>query len=158
MRGCKGFKILLGICLSSHRSKDFLPQLEVFWNLRLSHVSFLPSWFSLFQFPARWASCHFPYSGFSPHSASTVEAFAELYFCCACGGQAEVVSAKLNLRNDTVDVRGICNFLGSVSTKQKFEPMDGPALQPCDISSDRPVSRLRVTAQFYYEKQRIVHP
>ena len=85
-------------------------------------------------------------------------AFAELYFCCACEGQAEVVSAKLNPRNGTVDVRGICNFLGSVSLQQKFERMDGPALQPCEIPSDRPVLRLRVTAQLYYEKRRIVHP
>ena len=106
MRDCKGLKSLLAICLSSHRSKDFLSPLEVFWNLRLSHVSFLPSWFLLFQFPARWASCHFPCSGFS-HIQLPVGAFAALYFCCVRGGQAEVVSAKLNLGNDTVDVRGI---------------------------------------------------
>ena len=85
-------------------------------------------------------------------------AFAELYFCCACEGQAKVVSAKLNPRNGTVDVRGICNCLGSVSLQQKFERMDGPALQPCEIPSDRPVLRLRVTAQLYYEKRRIVRP
>ena len=158
MRGCKGFNILLAIYPSSHRSKDFLPQQEVIWNLRLSRVSFLPSAFLLLWFPARWASCDFSWAGFFSPSASTVGALAELYFCCACEGQAEVVSAKLNLRNGTVDVRGICNFLGSVSLQQKFERMDGPALQPCEIPSDRPVLRPCVTAQLYYEKQRIVIP
>ena len=29
-RDCKGIKILLGICPSSHRSEDLLPKLEVF--------------------------------------------------------------------------------------------------------------------------------
>ena len=38
MRDRKGIKILLAICLFSHRDKDFLPQQEVFWNLRLNHV------------------------------------------------------------------------------------------------------------------------
>jgi len=41
LRDCKGIKILLAIGSSSHRSEDFLSQLEVFWNLRLSRVSFL---------------------------------------------------------------------------------------------------------------------
>ena len=36
----------------------------------------------------------------------------------------EVVSARLNLRNGTTDVRGVCNFLGSVLSQQKFEAMD----------------------------------
>ena len=47
-------------------------------------------------------------------------AFAELGFCSAWslprGGQAEVVSARLNPRNSTVEVGGMCNFLGPVST------------------------------------------
>ena len=42
---------------------------------------------------------------------------------------------------------GVCNFLGSVSSQQKFEVMDGPVLQPSGepvlqphvISSDGPV-------------------
>ena len=41
MRDCKGIKIFLAICPSSCRGKDFLPQSEVSWNLRLSHMSFL---------------------------------------------------------------------------------------------------------------------
>ena len=41
MRDCKGIKVLLGRCPSSHRSEDLLPFPEVFWNLRLSQVSFL---------------------------------------------------------------------------------------------------------------------
>ena len=40
MSDCKGIKILLAICPSNRRDEDFLPQLQVFWNLRLSHVSF----------------------------------------------------------------------------------------------------------------------
>ena len=38
-------------------------------------------------------------------------------------------------------VRGVCNFLGSVSWQQKFEVMDGPVLQ------------VHVTAQFYLESK-----
>ena len=45
-------------------------------------------------------------------------------------------------------VRGICNFLGSVSLQQK-KWSDGPALQP----SDEPVLKLYVTAQFYLESK-----
>ena len=87
--------------------------------------------------PLCWVFCHFPCAGFSSRSSSTVGAFAELGFCCACppphGGQAEVVSAKLSLRNGTIDVGGVCNFLGPVSPQQKVEVMDGSG----------------VTAQFY---------
>ena len=174
--------------------------------------------FSLSQFPARWASCHFPCPGFSSRSASTVGAFAKVGSCCAwpppCGGHAEVVSARLNLRNGTIDVGkwkwshsvmsdssrphglqptrllrdfpgkstgvgchcllpsqigryfcqmiilsagkgkvkwfsslhfidvgGVSNVLGSVSSQQKFEVTDGPVLQLC------------VTAQFYLESK-----
>ena len=56
------------ICPSSHRSKDFLPQPEVFWNLRLSCVCFLLSLFSPSQVPAHWTSCHLHRTGFSSHS------------------------------------------------------------------------------------------
>ena len=38
-------------------------------------------------------------------------------------------------------VRGVCNFLGSISLQQKFEVMDGPVLQ------------LHVTAQIYLESK-----
>ena len=82
-----------------------------------------------------------PCIGFSLRSASTVEAFAELGFCCAWllphGAPAEIVSARLHLSHGTVFVRVVRNFLGSVSPQQKFEVMGGPVLQLC------------VTAQFY---------
>ena len=78
------------------------------------------------------ASCHFHCAGISSHSVSTIGAFAMLGFCCVwpqpCGGRAEVVSTRLNPRNGTVDVGGVCNFLGSVFLKQKFEATDGPVL------------------------------
>ena len=134
MRDCKGIKILLAIYPSSREGEDFLPQPKVFWNLRLSCVSsllslFLLSWFSR----GCWAFCRFPCAGFSSHSSSTVGAFAELGFCCACPplyrGQAEVVSATLSLRNGTIDVGGVCNFLGSVSPQHKVEAMDWLVLQ-----------------------------
>ena len=87
----------------------------------------------LSQFPPSWASCHFHCTGLSLCSASTMGAFAKLGFCCAwpppCRGLAQVVSARLNLRNGTIYVKGVCNFLGSVSLKQKFEVMGGPVLQ-----------------------------
>ena len=132
MRDCKGIKILLAICPSSHRSEDFLPQPEVSWNLRMRCVSFLPTLSLLSRFPARWASCHVPCASFSLRSASTAGAFAKFGFCCAwpppCRGHAEVVSASLNLRNGTIDDGGLCDFLGSVSPQQKFEVMDRPVL------------------------------
>ena len=78
MRYCKGIKILLATRLSSHRCKNFLPQPEVSWNLRLSRVSVLLSLFLLSCFLARWASCHFRRAGFSSHPASTTGAFTLL--------------------------------------------------------------------------------
>ena len=134
MRDCKGIKILLVICPSSHRSEDLLPQPEVFWNLSLSCVSFLLSLFSLSWFPARWASCHFPCAGFSLHSASICGSFCQvgllLFLASASGGWAEVVSAGLNLRNGTIAVGGVCNFLGSVLSQQW---QIRSVLQPCEI-------------------------
>ena len=145
MRGCKGIKIFLAICPSSHRSKNFLSEPEVSWNLRLSHVSFLLSLFLLSWLPEQWVSCHFRRAGFSSRPTSTTGAFSELGFCCAWpppqGGRAEVVSTSLNLRNSTVYVSGVCYFLSSTSPQQKFEAMDGPVLQ------------LRDTAQFYLESK-----
>ena len=40
------------------------------------------------------------------------------------GGHAEVVSARLNQSQGTIDAGGVCNFLGSVSSQQKFEAAD----------------------------------
>ena len=109
--------------------------------------------FSLFQFPACCASCHFPCAGFFSCSASTTGAFADLGSCCAwfppCGGHTEVVSGRLNPRNSTIDVGEICNFLSSVSSQQKFETTDWPVLQ----SLDGLVLQLPVTAQFYLESK-----
>ena len=89
---------------------------------------FLLSWF-----PACWASCHFDCAGFSSCSASMVGTFSKLGFCCAWPqpqrGQAEVVSARLNLSQGTIFVGEVCNFLGSVSLQQKIEATDGPVLQ-----------------------------
>jgi len=48
--------------------------------------------------------------------------------CCPwvplCRGCAEVVSARLNPRNGTIDVGRVCNFLGFASSQQKFEVTD----------------------------------
>ena len=122
MRDCKEIKILLAICPSCHRGKDVLPQLEVSWNLILSHVSFLMDLFLLSQFPACLASCHCHCAGFSSRSSSTTGAFPKLGFCCAWPlGRAKVVSARLNPRNITIHVGGVCNFLSSVSPKQNLE-------------------------------------
>ena len=48
-----------------------------------------------------------------------------------------------------MSVRGICNFISSVSLQQKFEVKDGPVLQ----LSVGPALQLRVTAQFYLESE-----
>ena len=59
-------------------------------------------------------------------------AIPELGFCCAWppshGGQAEIVSARLNLRNGTIYVGGVCNLPSSVSPQQKFEAKDESVL------------------------------
>ena len=124
---------MLAIYPSSHRSEDFLPQPEVLGNLRLSCVCFLLGFLLLSQFPAHWASCHFPCTGFSSCSASSAGAFTQLGFCCVfpspCRGQAEVISARLNPSHSIIYVREVCNFLVSVSLQQKFEALDGPVLQ-----------------------------
>ena len=57
------------------------------------------------------------------------------------GGQADVVSARLNPSHGTIDVRGVCNFLGSASSQQKVQVTDGQVLQP------------HITAQFYLESK-----
>ena len=74
-------------------------------------------------------------------SASSTGAFSELGFCCAWPppheGWADFVSARLDLRNGTVDIGGVCHFLSLVLLQQKFE------------ATDRPVLGLSVTAQLY---------
>ena len=68
------------------------------------------------------------------------------------------------LTHSTCDryVRGVGNFLGSVSSQQKFEAMDVKALsmsQPSDhvIALGQIVLQLHVTAQFYLENKRKIH-
>ena len=54
---------------------------------------------------------------------------------------------------------GVCNFLDSVSSQQKFEAMDVKALgQTVSQLLDRSVLQLRVTAQFYLENKRKIQP
>ena len=54
-------------------------------------------------------------------------------------------------------VGGVCNFLSSATSQQKFEATDGPVLQSSDWPVlkllDWPLSELRVTAQFYLESK-----
>ena len=79
-------------------------------------------------------------------SASSTGAFNELGFCCAWPppheGWADFVSARLDLRNGTIDIGGVCHFLSLVSLQQKFE------------ATDRPVLQLGVTAQFYLARKK----
>ena len=49
------------------------------------------------------------------------------------------------------NVMGVCNFLGSISSQQKFEAMDVKAL-------GQTMSQHLVTAQFYLENKRKIHP
>ena len=60
----------------------------------------------------------------------------------------------------TIDVGGVCNFLGSVSSQQKYQVMDQHyssqtvsqlSDRPGSQLSDGPVLQLRVTAPFYLE-------
>ena len=52
---------------------------------------------------------------------------------------------NMTLKSTKVDVAGVCNFLGSVSSQQKSEARDQLL--------DGPVLQLRVTAQFYLENK-----
>ena len=113
MRDYKGIRVLLAICPSSHRSEDFLSQPKVSWNLKLSRMSLLLSLYLLSQFPACLSSCHFHCAGFS------LGTFSELGFWCVwplpCGSSGtKVISARLNPRNGTIYVGGVCSFLTSV--------------------------------------------
>ena len=54
--------------------------------------------------------------------------FCQAGFWCAWSlpywGQAEVVSSKLHPGHSMRYLRGVCNFLGSVSLQQRFETVD----------------------------------
>jgi len=76
-----------------------------------------------------------------------------LLLCLASSlqGRAKVVSARLHRSQGTIDVRGTYNFLGSVSSQQKFEVTD----QDYSPQTDR-VTALRqisVTAPFHLENK-----
>ena len=96
------------------------------------------------SFPLHWVLLCFVLFCFLP-SASTTAAFQQvrLLTCLASAsrGPSQIVSARLNLRNGTIYVKGVCNFLGSVSPQQKFEATDASVLLPC------------VIAQFYLESK-----
>ena len=132
MRDCKGIKTLLAICPSSHRREDLLREPEVFWNLRLSRVSFLPSLFLLSQFPAWWAYCHFHCAGFScvqlpPRELLPSWASAVLGLGLA-GAKLRLFQAGSVQVMAPYYVCGMCNFLGSVWLQEKLEAMGGPVL------------------------------
>ena len=101
---------------------------------------------------------HWVFFAFSFHHGS----FAELGFCYASplplGGRALVVSATLNLRNGTIYVQGVCNFLGSVSPQQKFEAMDGPVLHHSFICQTKENISLRCEGRLTQKTQREERP
>ena len=97
-------------------------------------MSFLLRLFLLSWFPQCLASFHFPCAGFSSRSAFTQEvlpSWASAVLASAPRARAGVVSARLNLSHSTIYVKGVFNFLGSVSLRQKFGATDRQVLQPC---------------------------
>ena len=71
--------------------------------------------------------------------------------------QTALLASPIYIGQATTDVEGMCNFLISVSSQQKFEAMDGPTLQPWAGPVlqllDGPLLQLWVTAQFYFESK-----
>ena len=88
-------------------------------------MSFLLSSFFAVPVSSTMVFLSLPCVGFSSCSTPTAGAFAELGSCYAWpppwGGCAEVVSARLNRSHGTIDVKGVGNFLSSVSSQQKSE-------------------------------------
>ena len=111
-RNCKGIKILLAICPSSHRSKDFLPQQDVFWNLRLRSVSEFVFAVLVSRRLGLSVPLHWVLFMFSFHCGSFRWVGLLLRLASTLRGQAEVISARLNPRSGTIDVGGVCNFPG----------------------------------------------
>ena len=101
MRDCKGIKILLAICPSSHRSEDLLPIPEVLWNPRLSHVSFLLNWFCSLSFYQAGLLVTSTALGFLCVHLPPWGLLLLLCLASALQGPSRVVSARLNLRNNT---------------------------------------------------------
>jgi len=69
--------------------------------------------------PLRWVFFVFCF-----HSRSFRQVGLLLFLASSLLGLAEVVSARLNQSQGTIDVEGVCNFLSSVSSQQKFEVTD----------------------------------
>ena len=113
MKDCKGINILLGICPSSHRSKDLLESETELRELSAEFVFRCPS----FQHAGLLVTS--PALGFLCVQLPPCE--LSLSWAPAWWGPAEVVSARLNPNDGTIDVGGVCNFLGSVTSRQKFE-------------------------------------
>ena len=71
--------------------------------------------------------------------------------------QTALLASPIYTGHAPMDVRGVCNFLGSVSSQQRTEATDGPTLQPWAGPVlqllDGPVLQLWVTAQFYLESK-----
>ena len=85
--------------------------------------------------------CFVLFFAFSFHHSSFQQVRLLTCLASASRGPSQIVSARLNLRNGTIYVKGVCNFLGSVSPQQKFEATDASVLLPC------------VIAQFYLESK-----
>ena len=92
------------------------------------------------SFPLHWVLCVL-FFAFSFHQSSFQQVRLLPCLASASRGPSQIVSARLNLRNGTIYVKGVCNFLGSVSPQQKFEATNGSVLLPC------------VVAQFYIESK-----
>ena len=144
MRDCKGIKILLVICPSSHWGENLLPHPEVFWNLWLSHVSFLLSLFLLSQFQ---------------HARLLVTSIV-LGFLCVWLPQCELLPSWASV---------VLGFFLTGAELMLLHPgyiqvMAADMLGKCVISSVLSCHSkdlkwcTRVTAQFYSAKQRKVHP
>ena len=70
---------------------------------------------------------------FSFHHRSFRQVGLLLCLASSLWGLSEVVLARLNPRNGTIDMGEACYFLGSILLQQKFEATEGPALQPLDV-------------------------
>ena len=110
---------------------SFLPELEVFWNLRLGCVSFLLSSFfavpvsSTMGLPLRWVSS--PFASSAGASLSWAPAVLGLF-------HAEVVSARLYPSHSTIDVTRVYVPRFFVSSQQRFGATDIKALGTSQLS------------------------
>ena len=126
-RDCKGIKISLGMSLQ----RGPLTRPEVFWYLKLGHVSFLPSLFfavpvsSTMGVPLRWVSS--PFASSAGALLSWAPAVLGLF-------HAEVVSARLHPSHGTIDVTRVYVPQFFVSSQQRFGVKDIKALGTSQLS------------------------